>query len=74
MTPPRVPLPDPVIPVTFDFDGIKLTTFINPQTQKHSVNCDFCGFTVHLGISVSGSKLHSHRGSDVCKQTAFKAI
>ena len=33
MTPPRVPVPDPV---TFDLgNGIKLTTFNNPQTQKH---------------------------------------
>jgi RNA-binding protein YlmH len=70
MTPPRVPVPDPV---TFDFgNGTKLTTFINPQTQKHSVNCDLCGFTVHLGVSASGGNLHSHRNSDVCKRTAFK--
>ena len=70
MTPPRVPVPDPV---TFELsNGIKLTTFISPQTRKHSVNCDLCGFTVHLSISASGSNLHSHRNSDVCKKIAFK--
>ena len=70
MTPPRVPVPDPV---TFELSNrIKLTTFINPQTQKHSVNCDLCGFTVHLSISASVSNLHSHRNSDVCKKIVFK--
>ena len=63
-------MPDPV---TFDLgNGIKLTTFINPQTQKHSVSCDLCGFTIHLGISASGNNLHSHRNSDVCKRIAFQ--
>ena len=58
MTPPKFPVPDPV---TFDLgNGIKLTTFINPQIQKHSVNCDLCGFTVHLGVSAFENNLHTH--------------
>lgn len=43
-----------------------------PQTRKHSVNCDLCGFTVHLGIGASGVNLHSHRDSNVCKKIAFE--
>ena len=70
MTPPRVPVPDSV---TFEFqNGVKLTTSINPQTKKHSVTCDCCGFTVDLGISASGENIHRHRGSAPCKKGAFK--
>ena len=40
--------------VTFKFEnGVKLTTFMNPQTKKHPVTCDCCGFIVDLGISTS---------------------
>ena len=70
MTPPRVPVPDPV---TFEFENdIKLTTSINPQTQKHAVTCDLCGFTVDLGISASGDNIHRHRRGTRCTKNAFK--
>jgi hypothetical protein len=70
MTPPRVPVPDSV---TFEFEnGVKLTTSINPQTKKHSVTCDCCGFTVDLAISAFGENIHRHRGSAPCKKGAFK--
>ena len=70
MTPPRAPVPDSV---TFEFEnGVKLTTSINPQTKKHSVTCDCCGFTVDLGISASGENIHRHRGSAPCRKNAFK--
>ena len=70
MTPPRVPVPDSV---TFEFEnGVKLTTSINPQTKKHSVTCECCGFTVDLGISASGKTINRHRGSVPCRKGAFK--
>ena len=69
MTPPRVAVPDPV---TFELEkSIKLITSIHPQTKKHSVTCDCCGFTVDLGISASGENIHRHRRSAYCRKNAF---
>lgn len=61
--------PATVEPVILEMeDGVKLRTYINPDTKIHHVVCDLCDDDITLTVAANPYRLLAHRKGKMCSK------